>query len=137
MLDVSLAQSGASVTLATSNDEDFPPENIIDGKTDTFWATTGQFPQEFVISFKSMINIAKISILCYNVLDLEIERGIQNFMDCQKWEPLVKDRFVHHEGQLTEKEFTVNMTAHHLRFVIISGHDNFACIYKVGVTTNP
>jgi len=31
MFDVALSKAGATIALATSFDEDYPPENIIDG----------------------------------------------------------------------------------------------------------
>lgn len=136
MSSAPLLKIGAKIALATSRDEDYPPENIIDGKTGTFWATTGLFPQEFIISFKSVLNIQQITIFCYNVLDLEIECSKQSILDCQKWEPLVKQGLVQNKGEITKKEFLVNTSAHHLRFVIASGYDHFACVYNVGITTS-
>lgn len=35
-------------------------------KNSTFWSTTGLFPQEIVISFKSMMEIDALQIVCYN-----------------------------------------------------------------------
>jgi hypothetical protein len=35
-------------------------------KTETFWATTGLFPQEFIVSFSSEMSINSITIHCSN-----------------------------------------------------------------------
>lgn len=87
MFNVALASSGAQISLATSSDEKHQPENIIDGwdnsKTwnwrelwfykfenkiirnpNTFWATTGLFPQELIVSFQGLMNISSVKIEC-------------------------------------------------------------------------
>ncbi|XP_027708641.1 intraflagellar transport protein 25 homolog isoform X3 [Vombatus ursinus] len=65
MVDLCLASEGTEVILATSSDEKYPPENIIDGNSATFWATTGMFPQEFIICFHKHVKIEKLSLQCY------------------------------------------------------------------------
>ncbi|MEE6495608.1 hypothetical protein FKM82_002095 [Ascaphus truei] len=60
--DVCLSSAGAQVTLATSSDERHPPEHIIDGNPETFWTTTGMFPQEFIISLRGLLKISKITL---------------------------------------------------------------------------
>lgn len=37
---------------------------------DTFWSTTGMFPQEFVISFPSTVEIDAIKMTCSNGKEL-------------------------------------------------------------------
>ncbi|XP_070602070.1 intraflagellar transport protein 25 homolog isoform X2 [Erythrolamprus reginae] len=59
-----LSSEGADVILATSSDEMYPAENIIDGRSETFWTTTGMFPQEFIISFHKCVTISKLTIQC-------------------------------------------------------------------------
>ncbi|XP_077850244.1 intraflagellar transport protein 25 homolog isoform X4 [Macaca mulatta] len=54
-IDLCLSSEGSEVILATSSDEKHPPENIIDGNPETFWTTTGMFPQEFIICFHKHI----------------------------------------------------------------------------------
>lgn len=41
--------SGATVLSASSFDLKHPPTSVIDGEYNTFWLTTGSFPQEIVI----------------------------------------------------------------------------------------
>uniref|UniRef100_A0A674J666 Uncharacterized protein n=1 Tax=Terrapene triunguis TaxID=2587831 RepID=A0A674J666_9SAUR len=33
--------------------------------SETFWTTTGMFPQEFIISFHKCVKISKLTIQCY------------------------------------------------------------------------
>lgn len=77
MFDIGLSSAGSTVSFATSSGADHPPENIIDGKSDTYWLTTGMFPQEFVISFASTMNVNSIKIKLHNVRRLAIEKSEQ------------------------------------------------------------
>ncbi|GAB1606699.1 intraflagellar transport protein 25 homolog [Argonauta hians] len=137
MLDLALAEHGATIGVATSSDEDFPPENIIDGKTETFWATTGLFPQEFVLSFPSLMDITEIGIFCCNVADLRIETNVKNSLDYNDWTFLAKSTLPMMESELVEERFQVDSQAQYLRFLILSGHDCFASIHKVFVVGTP
>ncbi|XP_047400800.1 intraflagellar transport protein 25 homolog isoform X2 [Sciurus carolinensis] len=72
--DLCLSSEGAEVVLATSSDEKHPPENIIDGNPETFWTTTGMFPQEFIICFHKHVKVEKLIIQSYLVRTLKIEK---------------------------------------------------------------
>ncbi|XP_035582927.1 intraflagellar transport protein 25 homolog isoform X3 [Zalophus californianus] len=101
------SSEGTEVILATSSDEKHPPENIIDGNPETFWTTTGMFPQEFIICFHKHVRIERLVI--------------QSYFD-----------LVHKEGQLQNEEImTRDGHATHLRFIIISAFDHFASVHSV------
>ncbi|XP_041064909.1 intraflagellar transport protein 25 homolog isoform X2 [Carcharodon carcharias] len=84
--DFGLMVAGTQVALVASGDEKHPPENIIDGNTETFWITTGMFPQEFILSFANLIKISSMKIHCYNVRSLSIEKSVAR--DPVDFEPL-------------------------------------------------
>ena len=77
MFDIGLSSAGTSVSLASSADPKYPPEHIIDGKSDTFWLTTGMYPQEFVVTFASSMNINNVKLTCHNVRRLALEKSVQ------------------------------------------------------------
>uniref|UniRef100_A0A674NG79 Heat shock protein, alpha-crystallin-related, b11 n=1 Tax=Takifugu rubripes TaxID=31033 RepID=A0A674NG79_TAKRU len=68
MENSSLRSLGAKVVVVSSSDEKHPPENIIDGNTESFWMSTGLFPQEFIIGFTHSTNISAVTMDSYNVL---------------------------------------------------------------------
>ncbi|KAG8546724.1 hypothetical protein GDO81_029924 [Engystomops pustulosus] len=70
--DLCLSSAGARVSLATSSDDRHPAECIIDGNPETFWTTTGMFPQEFIISLNGLQKIGKIIIESSSVRSLKI-----------------------------------------------------------------
>ncbi|XP_053511370.1 intraflagellar transport protein 25 homolog isoform X2 [Artibeus jamaicensis] len=85
-VDLCLSSEGAEVILATSSDEKHPPENMIDGNPETFWTTTGMFPQEFIICFHKHVKIEKLVIRCYFVRTLRIEKSTSNEpVDFEQW----------------------------------------------------
>ncbi|GCB76502.1 intraflagellar transport protein 25 homolog isoform X1 [Scyliorhinus torazame] len=130
--DFGLTVAGTQVVLAASGDEKHPPENIIDGNSETFWITTGMFPQEFILSFANLIKISSVKIHCYNVHSLSIEKSVAR--DPIDFEPLTNSELERSEEQLQMEEFTqVGTSATHLRFLIKSGFDHFVSIHKVTV----
>ncbi|XP_016282575.1 intraflagellar transport protein 25 homolog isoform X3 [Monodelphis domestica] len=86
VVDLSLSSEGTEVILATSSDEKYPPENIIDGNAATFWTTTGMFPQEFIICFHKHVKIERLSLHCYFVRSLRIEKSnAKEPVDFERW----------------------------------------------------
>ncbi|XP_059996000.1 intraflagellar transport protein 25 homolog isoform X6 [Lagenorhynchus albirostris] len=85
-IDVCLSSEGTEVILATSSDEKHPPENIIDGNPETFWTTTGMFPQEFIICFHKHVRIERLLIQSYFVRTLRIEKSTSKEpVDFEQW----------------------------------------------------
>ncbi|XP_018614388.1 intraflagellar transport protein 25 homolog isoform X1 [Scleropages formosus] len=151
--------AAAEVVLVTSGDEKHPPENITDRKMETFWMSTGMFPQEFIIRLSSAVKISLITVHSYNVRDLKIEKTTSN--DITEFEPLAEKEFECTEGHLQTNDFSVSKalldlgdlcylcrycdncikfllqfnatTATRLRFIITSGYDHFISVHNVTV----
>ncbi|XP_013854822.1 intraflagellar transport protein 25 homolog isoform X1 [Sus scrofa] len=137
-VDLCLSSEGTEVILATSSDEKHPPENIIDGNPETFWTTTGMFPQEFIICFHKHVRIERLVIQSYFVQTLRIEKSTsKDPVDFEQW---IERDLVHTEGQLQNEEIMArDGHATYLRFIIVSAFDHFASVYSVsaeGVTVS-
>lgn len=132
MFNVALASSGAQISLATSSDEKHQPENIIDGNPNTFWATTGLFPQELIVSFQGLMNISSVKIECCSVKHLQIQRSISN--DPVDFEP-IHERVLDSGNDLMQTEDlpVSNATAKHIKFIIDSGYDHFISVHQIQV----
>ncbi|XP_066232443.1 intraflagellar transport protein 25 homolog isoform X2 [Saccopteryx leptura] len=101
-VDLCLSSEGAEVILATSSDEKHPPENMIDGNPETFWTTTGMFPQEFIVCFHRPVEIERLIIHSYFVRTLRIEKSMsEEPVDFEQW---IEKDLVHTEGQLQNEE---------------------------------
>ncbi|XP_076853753.1 intraflagellar transport protein 25 homolog isoform X2 [Brachyhypopomus gauderio] len=106
MINTALNSFGAQVVLATSSDENHPPENIIDGITETFWLST--------------------------VKRLRIEKS--TLEEADKFEVIAEKEFEHTESSLQTNDISVDGShATHLRFLILSGYDHFVSVHKVGL----
>ncbi|XP_030645362.1 intraflagellar transport protein 25 homolog [Chanos chanos] len=126
------ALSSAQVVLASSGDENHPPENISDGNTETFWISTGMFPQEFIMRFPEEVTISALTMHSYNVKSCRIERSTSE--EAEKFEAVEEKEFEHTDGHLQTNDISVpGISATHLRFVILSGYDHFVSIHKVSV----
>lgn len=129
-VDLCSSTEGTEVILATSSDEKHPPENIIDGNPETFWTTTGMFPQEFIICFHKHVKIEKLVIQSYLVRTLRIEKTTSKEpLDFEQW---VEKDLVHTEGQLQNEEIMArDGYATFLRFIIVSAFDHFASVHSI------
>ncbi|XP_038608457.1 intraflagellar transport protein 25 homolog [Tachyglossus aculeatus] len=130
--DLCRTSEGARLVFATSFDERYPPDNILDGNSKTFWITTGMFPQEFLISFHKQVKIHKLTLQCYFVRSIRIEKSVTE----EPWdlESLVEKDLAHTEGQLQTEEFIFpGAQATFLRFIIQSAFDNFVSVHRVSV----
>ncbi|KAM4745693.1 intraflagellar transport protein 25 homolog [Anableps anableps] len=126
--------SGAQVVLASSTDENHPPENITDGNSKTFWMSTGMFPQEFIIRFTETTNISAVTMDSYNIKHLKIEKNTSP--SAAKFEPVTQEEFKHTEGHLQSNSISLNgCSATHLRFIITAGYDHFVSVHRVSVKT--
>ncbi|XP_015975834.1 intraflagellar transport protein 25 homolog isoform X3 [Rousettus aegyptiacus] len=130
-VDLCLSTEGAEVILATSSDEKHPPENMIDGNLETFWTTTGMFPQEFIVCFHKHVRIERLVIQSYFVRTLRIEKSTSKEpVDFEQW---IERDLVHTEGQLQNEEIMAHDDGHatYLRFIIASAFDHFASVYSI------
>eukprot|EP00741_Cyanophora_paradoxa_P006326 tig00000980_g6133.t1 len=132
MADLALESSGAQVIFATSYDERHPPECIIDGNENSFYLTTGYFPQEFIIAFGAPVQVFKIKTVTANVKRILIER-------CEGEKPVTFEKVMECDysdkggGRQSETHQIQRTTARFLKFVILSGYDEFCAIYSTKV----
>ncbi|XP_052521710.1 intraflagellar transport protein 25 homolog isoform X2 [Tympanuchus pallidicinctus] len=97
--DWCLSAAGAALVMATSSDPRHPAGNVADGSSETFWTTTGMFPQEFIIGFPKRVTVSRVAIQCYLVRTLRIERSVSkdpvDFEECiEKGIPISLQKFL-------------------------------------------
>ncbi|KAF6023621.1 HSPB11 [Bugula neritina] len=132
MFNIGLGSAGTTVSLASSSDSNFPPENIIDGKLDTFWLTTGMFPQEFVLSFTSTMAVNNVKLNCHNVRKLSLEKSVET--SPVSFEVVREASLEGSDGELQIHEFNLSdVKASHLKFKIESGYNHFVSIHELNI----
>ncbi|XP_034230920.1 intraflagellar transport protein 25 homolog [Thrips palmi] len=133
MQDLALASHGCRISFSSCGHEDIASsQNIIDGSRSTFWTTTGLYPHSFIISFPKPINLSTITVRSYCVKNMLIEACSGNlstgFVELKTLDMQLTD--LHHQVSKVNLDST---TAHHLRFTIKDGFQEFCAIYKVEV----
>ncbi|KAG2449646.1 hypothetical protein HYH02_005178 [Chlamydomonas schloesseri] len=131
MKDYAREENGGLVVMASCSDERFPPENMLDGKDNTFWVTTGMFPQEFVLRLESCIRVSKITTLSLNVRKLAVEKCDQEKPD--QFEKVFEVELANRGDRLQTEVHQVNIRAKYLKFMVLQGHGEFATVNRVSV----
>ncbi|GLC38550.1 Intraflagellar transport protein 25 [Pleodorina starrii] len=131
MKDYAREENGGLIVMASCSDERFPPENMLDGKDNTFWITTGMFPQEFVLKLESCIRVSKITTLSLNVRKLAVEKCDQDKPD--QFEKVFEVELANRGDRLQTEVHQVNIRAKYLKFMILQGHGEFATVNRVSV----
>ncbi|XP_035229635.1 intraflagellar transport protein 25 homolog [Stegodyphus dumicola] len=133
MMDLASSSVGGHIVMASSNDSRFPPRNILDGKLDTFWVTTGLYPQCFVLSLSEAADVKAITMHSYNIKDLRIEKSIKE--DPVEFEEILETGLESSEGTPQQKTFSPALCeARYLKFIINSGYDHFCTVFKITVS---
>ncbi|XP_069944756.1 uncharacterized protein [Cherax quadricarinatus] len=122
----------AKVMYASSQDPTFPPSAMLDGRPDTFWASSGLFPQVVVLTLPGLTSVDSLTILAYNVRKVSVARSIKT--QPTDFEEVVQTELPHDEGKLQNSVLSSDqITAAHLRITIVEGHDHFCSVHKVSV----
>ncbi|KAJ3069374.1 Heat shock protein beta-11 [Podochytrium sp. JEL0797] len=125
--------------MVTSADPRFPIENILDGSTKSFWATTGLYPQEFIITLPTLHVVKKVSIWSSKVAGWTISRsGSDKQFDFD--EVYSEDIEDSPDATLQITTFSVSYSdthraaaARHLRFTIRRGYSDFCAVHRIAI----
>ncbi|KAK4311776.1 hypothetical protein Pmani_016733 [Petrolisthes manimaculis] len=120
------------VVFSTSHDPTFPPTAILDGRNDTYWSSSGLYPQVVVVSLPSITSVTSLDLLAYNVRKVVVARSVKN--QPTDFEDVIEKELPHDEGKLQNSVLSSEpMTASHLKITIVEGHDHFCSVHKVTV----
>ncbi|XP_067119179.1 intraflagellar transport protein 25 homolog [Centruroides vittatus] len=132
MQDIALTANGAQIVMVSSQHENFPANNMIDGKLNTFWSTTGLYPQSFVLALPNITTVENVTFYSYNVKRLTTEKSSES--EPTEFKPYAEIDLQATDGSLQKVTFgNERNEARYLRFTIEAGHDHFCAVYKVQV----
>ena len=129
----------ADPILTSSYDERFPPEAAFNGDGKKFFATTGMFPQEILVSFPDYpngINLSRISLIGTGIKSLKILKCTDsvpaNFESMVEGDLPAPGR----EGDLQREEFRISKgqageKIRYVKFIVESGHAPFVTFRSV------
>merc|ERR1719401_413892 len=73
MLDLAAKETGGKVIMVSSADAAHPGENIIDGRSDSYWMSTGLYPQEILLELGHRSLISSVHLATTSVRRVRIE----------------------------------------------------------------
>mmetsp|Transcript_11865 Transcript_11865/g.12230 ORF Transcript_11865/g.12230 Transcript_11865/m.12230 type:complete len:140 (+) Transcript_11865:69-488(+) len=125
--------SGASILSSSSYDLQHPPSSIIDGEYNTFWLTTGFFPQEIIVQLGEPSVIKGVEIVSCGIRRVELSKCESS--QANMWESIVETESPETENEIQKISLQAppRVTAQFLRIKILSGWMDCVTIYKVSV----
>jgi heat shock protein beta-11 len=116
---------------ATSFDQEHPPTNTLDG-SDTFWVTTGLFPQEIVYQFRKPAQITRITTLTGKLKSMIVYAALdKTFTD---WDEIDAENFPAQPiFQQETHQLNYQRTSWGIKIVITTGWGPFVALYQVRI----
>ena len=72
MPDLVAKKVGGKVLMVSSLDENHPGDNMIDGREDSYWISTGLYPQEILLQLSQRSQVSNVKISATNVRGIRI-----------------------------------------------------------------
>ncbi|CAL1137583.1 unnamed protein product [Cladocopium goreaui] len=89
MPDLVAKKVGGKVLMVSSLDENHPGDNMIDGREDSYWISTGLYPQEILLQLSQRSQVSNVKISATNVRGIRIEGCAEE--DPVNFHPLAED----------------------------------------------
>ncbi|KAG2387417.1 hypothetical protein C9374_001749 [Naegleria lovaniensis] len=131
MVEDLVANRKAKVVLTTSLDSEHPISNMLDDKEETFWISTGMFPQEIMFQCESVFNLQSIRIISTGIKLLKIECSDKN--QPIQFQQVFEKQLVDDGSILQEEEIEVKVAARYIKFRIMSGYHNFVSVHSISI----
>jgi len=141
MLDSGLKRAGGRIVLVSSLDPDHPGEGAIDGRLDSFWISTGMYPQEIILELSQPMLISGVQLSCTRVRRIRVEAS--HDLGPSGFRTLAEGVFRDHGSQLQTEHLSccakdgqlAGGGCRYLRVLILSGWDDFCTVHHVGLDT--
>lgn len=127
--------SGGNILFATSYDLNHAPINVIDGKSSSYWISTGVFPQELILQFSDTSSIRKVELISTGVKYIEL-------LKCENsqpntWEKIGELEAGDGDGEAQRLNFPIpsRTNATYLRFKVSSSYYDKAMLSSLKFPT--
>lgn len=78
MPDLVAKKVGGKVVMVSSLDEQHPGDNMIDGREDSYWISTGLYPQEILLQLGQRAAVSSVKISTTNVRGIRTSAFFSN-----------------------------------------------------------
>eukprot|EP00746_Dinoflagellata_sp_MGD_P161262 gnl/MRDRNA2_/MRDRNA2_88342_c0_seq1.p2 gnl/MRDRNA2_/MRDRNA2_88342_c0~~gnl/MRDRNA2_/MRDRNA2_88342_c0_seq1.p2 ORF type:complete len:137 (-),score=30.78 gnl/MRDRNA2_/MRDRNA2_88342_c0_seq1:231-641(-) len=130
-IDYASKAQGGKVLMVSSLDERHLGENIIDGSDNTYWISTGLYPQEVLVELGQPINASQIKILTTNVKNFRVEGCSEDTP--VNFKTLAESELESKGNRLQSKDIQIKADEklHFIKVMILSGWHDFCSVHKI------
>jgi len=120
--------------MATSLDYRHGIENIVDGRINTFWISTGLFPQEVIIALSTSVLLKTVTLTTMKVSHVILEASNTNIKEFKT----INSQEIQ-DGTIQTTSFSIppGTKARYLKFIFKKGYADFITVHKLNVTGDP
>ena len=130
MPDLASKKVGGKVIMVSSLDENHPGDNIIDGREDSYWISTGLYPQEILLALSQRASVSSVKISSTNVKGIRIEGCSEE--DPVNFQTLAEDDIEELSGHLQVKDIACQSgDIAYIKIMILSGWHDFCSVHRV------
>ncbi|CAJ1338708.1 unnamed protein product [Effrenium voratum] len=133
MPDLVSRKVGGKVVMVSSLDDNNPADNIIDGREDTYWISTGLYPQEVLLALNQRSMVSSVKISSTSIKGIRIESCAED--DPVNFKTLAEEEMEDSSGRLQIREMPcqgVEPVAY-IKLVILSGWHDFCTVHRAVV----
>jgi len=122
------------VLMATSLDSRHGMENILDGRINTFWISTGLFPQEIIVALSTSVLLKTVTLTTMKVSHVILEASNTNIKEFHT----VNSQEIQ-DGTIQTTSFSIppGTKARYLKFIFKKGYSEFITVHKLNVIGDP
>jgi len=131
-MELAIASAGSSITSASSYDNDHPPKSIMED-IDTFWVSTGSYPQELILQLGEPSMIKSIDIISTSIRQIELSKCESS--QANTWDVVSQAEAGDGDGDVQRLSLNIppRLTATYLRVKILSGWSDYITIHRMSV----
>lgn len=120
--------------MATSLDSRHGIENILDGRINTFWISTGLFPQEIIVGLSTTVTLKSVILSTMKVAKVSLEVSSSHTKDFKS----INTQEVN-DGTIQTITFVIppKINAKYLKFIFRKGYSEFITVHKLSVSGQP
>ena len=125
----------AEVLMTTSKDPRYPELNMVDGNMDTFWTTTGMFPQEVLVGFQERtVSLSRLKTWSHGIRRLAVQASCET--QPIKFKSILDVELSEKSGSSLQTEtFQINSTVgsgvRFVKIILQTGWEDFATVHNL------
>mmetsp|Transcript_393 Transcript_393/g.626 ORF Transcript_393/g.626 Transcript_393/m.626 type:complete len:135 (-) Transcript_393:149-553(-) len=134
MTDWALKSNGGKVLMTTSLDERYPPENMLDGHEQSYWISTGLYPQEVLVELGQKATLRSVKITGTNLKGVRLEGCSEDTP--VNFKVIGDSALPDAKGKIATNDVKAktDVDIKYLKVIITSGWFDFASVHKISVS---